>query len=146
MNIFDFRNRLVADYADYVTSFIAIRNARIQQRVKSELDEGFLWPEPSIGLNPAFAPGAWIDELVRDRILHEECAQIFRIKKDAHDVGSGLRLHRQSREKNVLDFSSYRSGDCTQNATNYACLRRDSVGMSHRPIGFRTPTSVTCAR
>ena len=74
MNIFDFRNRLVADYAAYVTSFIAIRDARIQQRVRSELDEGFLWPEPSIGLNPAFAGGAWIDELVRDGILHEECA------------------------------------------------------------------------
>lgn len=94
MNIFDFRNRLVADYAAYVTSFIAIRDARIQQRVRSELDEGFLWPEPSIGLNPAFARGAWIDELVRDGVLHEECARIFRIKRDQQDAGAGLRLHR----------------------------------------------------
>lgn len=49
MNIFDFRNRIIADYAAYVNSFIAIRDERIQQRVKAELDEGFLWPEPSIG-------------------------------------------------------------------------------------------------
>ncbi len=94
MNIFDFRNRLVADYADYVTSFIAIRDRKIQERVRSELDEGFLWPEPSIGLNPAFARGAWIDELVRDGVLHEECARIFRIKRDQQDTGAGLRLHR----------------------------------------------------
>jgi ATP-dependent helicase YprA (DUF1998 family) len=94
MNIFDFRNRIVADYAAYVTSFIAIRDEKIQQRVKAELDEGFLWPEPSIGLNPSFAAGAWINELVRDGVLHEECARIFRIKRDSQDTGSGLRLHR----------------------------------------------------
>jgi len=94
MNIFDYRNRIVADYADYVKSFIAIRDEKIQQRVKAELDEGFLWPEPSIGLNPAFAAGAWVDELVRYGILHEECARIFRIKRGPQDAGSGLRLHR----------------------------------------------------
>jgi hypothetical protein len=27
MNVFDFRDRLVADYAAYVTSFISIRSA-----------------------------------------------------------------------------------------------------------------------
>lgn len=48
MNIFDFRNRIVADYAAYVNSFIAIRDERIQQRVKAELDEGFLWPERAL--------------------------------------------------------------------------------------------------
>src|SRR5262249_50362405 len=88
------RNRIVADYADYIKSFIAIRDDKIQQRVKAELEEGFLWPEPSIGLNPAFAAGAWVDELVRNGTLHEECARIFRIKRDPQDAGSGLRLHR----------------------------------------------------
>jgi hypothetical protein len=55
MNIFDFRDRLVGDYANYVRSFIAIQDDRIQERVKTELAEGLLWPEPSIGLNPTFA-------------------------------------------------------------------------------------------
>jgi len=40
MNIFDFRDRLVGDYANYVRSFIAIQDDRIQERVKTELAEG----------------------------------------------------------------------------------------------------------
>ena len=64
MNIFDFRDRLVGDYADYVKSFIAIREERIRNQVDQDLAGGFLWHEPSIGLNPSFAKGAWIDELV----------------------------------------------------------------------------------
>ena len=98
MNIFHFRDRLVADYADYVTSFIAIRDERIQEEVKNELERGFLWPEPSIGLNPAFAKGAWIDELVSQGLLHTECGRIFRIKRNSDDAGSGLRLHRHQVE------------------------------------------------
>ncbi len=98
MDIFDFRDRLVADYADYVTSFIAIHDHRIQEEVDSELAQGLLWPEPSIGLNPAFAKGAWIDKLVSRGVLHQECSRIFRIKRAAADSGSGLRLHRHQVE------------------------------------------------
>lgn len=98
MNIFDFRDRLVADYAAYVTSFIAIRNPDIQEKVDLELTTGLLWPEPSIGLNPSFAKGAWIDELVSRGVLHAECARIFRVKRSKDDPGSGLRLHRHQLE------------------------------------------------
>src|SRR5437868_5056699 len=94
MNVFDFRNRLVADYAAYITSFIAIRDPRVQAQVDEDLAAGFLWPEPSIGLNPSFAAGAWIDELVQQNVLHPECGRIFRVKRDKDDPGAGLRLHR----------------------------------------------------
>ncbi|HXH26020.1 MAG TPA: DEAD/DEAH box helicase, partial [Vicinamibacterales bacterium] len=94
MNVFDFRDRLIADYAAYVTSFISIRDPRIRARVDEDLAEGLLWPEPSIGLNPAFASGAWIDQLVADGVLHPDCARVFRIKRHRDDAGSGLRLHR----------------------------------------------------
>ena len=66
MNVFNFRDRLVADYAAYVTSFISIRDSRIRERVDQDLAEGLLWPEPSIGLNPSFAKGGWIDDLVAE--------------------------------------------------------------------------------
>ena len=94
MNVFEFRDRLVADYGAYVTSFISIRDPRIQERVDRDLAEGLLWPEPSIGLNPSFAKGAWIDELVTQGVLHAECGRIFRIKRSKDDAGAGLRLHR----------------------------------------------------
>lgn len=94
MNVFEFRDRIVSDYAAYVTSFISIRDTRIRERVEQDLAEGLLWPEPSIGLNPSFAKGAWIDELVAAGVLHPECARIFRVKRHKDDSGSGLRLHR----------------------------------------------------
>jgi ATP-dependent helicase YprA (DUF1998 family) len=94
MNVFEFRDRLVADCAAYVTSFISIRDPRIREQVDEDLSEGLLWPEPSIGLNPSFAKGAWIDELVATGVLHGGCAQVFRVKRHKDDRGSGLRLHR----------------------------------------------------
>jgi hypothetical protein len=62
MNVFELRERLVGDYADYTRSFIAVRDERIRELVESELESGLLWPDPIIQLNPAFEPGEWIDE------------------------------------------------------------------------------------
>src|SRR5947209_7568946 len=94
MNIFDFRRRLVDDYAGYTRGFIHVREPRLQDFVNSQLDGGVLWPEPLIQLNPAFEPGESIDELVARRQLHPECSRIFRRKPRADSVGDPLRLHR----------------------------------------------------
>ena len=53
MNVFDLRQRLVDDYADYTRSFVVIRDERIRERVDRELGEGLLWPQPIVQLNPA---------------------------------------------------------------------------------------------
>ncbi len=55
MNIFDFRNQLIGDYASYIKSFIQIRDPHISSYVQQKLQEGVLWPEPLIQLNPLFA-------------------------------------------------------------------------------------------
>ena len=55
MNVFELRNRLIEDYRAYVTSFVSIRDSRIQTQVKTELTGELLWPEPRIAINPAFA-------------------------------------------------------------------------------------------
>ena len=86
MNIFDFRDRLIQDYSQYVKSFIKIRDTRISEYVEKELNDGALWPDPLIQLNPAFENGEWIDELVKQGILHEECSRIFSIKNDETNV------------------------------------------------------------
>lgn len=93
MNVFDLRNRLIQDYADYIRSFIHIQDERIQQKVKDELERGLLWPEPLLQLNPNFEPGAWIDELVGMKQLHDESRRIFRLKEDGKP-DRPLRLHR----------------------------------------------------
>jgi len=97
MDVFALRDSLISDYENYVKSFIAIRDDRIRTHVEAELAGGAFWPEPRIGLNPAFAPGRTVDELVADGVLHSECERIFRVKES----GGGsrpLRLHKHQEE------------------------------------------------
>ena len=82
MNIFDLRNQLITDYANYIKSFIRIRDSRISRRVEDEMGQGLLWPDPLIQLNPSFLPGSSIDELVAEGTLETECSRIFRRDKD----------------------------------------------------------------
>jgi hypothetical protein len=85
MNVLDLRTRLANDYARYTRSFIKIADPRINERVERALNNGALWPEPLLQLNPTFLPGGTIEDLVADATLHSECARIFRINKSDSD-------------------------------------------------------------
>ena len=99
IDVFDLRERLVDDYADYTRSFVVIRDERIAEHVDRELEEGLLWPDPIVQLNPAFESGGTVDELVAEGLLHERCGPIFRRGKSAADKnGETLQLHRHQRE------------------------------------------------
>lgn len=98
MNVFELRRRLINDYADYVRSFIRIRDPRIKACVDEHLDDGLLWPDPLIQLNPSFEQGESIDDLVEGGTLHPECRGIFRLKAGQQDQGKMLRLHRHQAE------------------------------------------------
>jgi ATP-dependent helicase YprA (DUF1998 family) len=94
VNVFELRDRLVADYGDFTRSFLQIHDERVRMRVDAELDSGLLWPEPLIQLNPTFEPGGTIDELVDEGVLDSRCRAIFRRDKDKSPEGEVLRLHR----------------------------------------------------
>ncbi|HEY7782755.1 MAG TPA: DEAD/DEAH box helicase [Ktedonobacterales bacterium] len=94
MNVFELRDHLIADYRAYVESFMRIRDPRIREYVHDSLESGALWTEPLLQLNPAFASGATIDELVAAGTLHQECQRIFRLKGDQRDFGTPLSLHK----------------------------------------------------
>ena len=94
MDIFEFRRELINDYSSYTRSFIEILDPKVRQYVFRQLDDGALWPDPLIQLNPSFEPGATIDELVAEKVLHDECGRIFRIKPDVQGWGQPLQLHR----------------------------------------------------
>jgi len=99
MDVFELRRKLVNSYADYIRSFIQIRDARIDAKVKEELNSGLLWPEPLIQLNPSFEPGRTVDELVDEGILDQTCRKVFRMRKTELDSsGQPLRLHRHQEE------------------------------------------------
>jgi ATP-dependent helicase YprA (DUF1998 family)/very-short-patch-repair endonuclease len=99
MNVFELRDRLVADYSSYTRSFIKMADPRISERVDSELNAGAFWPEPLLQLNPTFLSAGTIDQLVAEGMLHPECAKIFRIEKSDTDyTGKPLLLHTHQRE------------------------------------------------
>jgi len=98
MNVFELRDRLIDDYASFVTSYVNIRDPEIRSYVENEFASGALWPEPLIQLNPSFQRAETIDELVADGTLCEECSRIFRRKTSPLDGGKGMRLYKHQSE------------------------------------------------
>ncbi|MFA7233744.1 MAG: DEAD/DEAH box helicase [Terrimicrobiaceae bacterium] len=99
MNVFDLRDRLVADYKSYTRSFIKIKDSRVCGHVDAALNAGAFWPEPLLQLNPTFFPGGTVDELTGAGVLHPECTRIFRIdKSDADHTGKPLLLHTHQKD------------------------------------------------
>jgi hypothetical protein len=96
MDVFGLHNQVISEYAAYTRSFIRIADPRVKDEVDRQIQNGLLWPHPLIQLNPSFAPGGNIDELIREQVLHPECDRIFRIKQNDNDSGrpphSGLAL------------------------------------------------------
>ena len=98
MDVFDLRDRLVADYASYTRSFIKIEDPRISARVESDLNAGAFRPEPLLQLNPTFLPGGITEDLFEQGTLYFECSKIFRIdKSDTDHTGKQLLLHTHER-------------------------------------------------
>lgn len=95
MDVFELRDKIVrGDYAKYTSSFIEIADDRIHKEVEEKFAAGLLWPEPLLQLNPSFASGGDIDELVGKNVLHPLCGEIFRLaKSEADPVGSPMQLY-----------------------------------------------------
>lgn len=98
MNVFELREKLIADYCSFVKGFITIKDESIKEMVANELNDGLLWPDPLIQLSPFFESGESIEELIKSNILHPLCKQIFRIKRDETDFGKQMQLHRHQTE------------------------------------------------
>src|SRR5450631_1471108 len=97
MNVFELRDRLISDYSSYIRSFIKIRDERVDALVTSCLDQGLLWPDPLIQLNPNFEFAGSVEAMCSEGILHPECARIFRARK-LEGVGKTLQLYRHQAE------------------------------------------------
>ncbi len=94
MDVFNLHDRLISDYAAYTESFIRIADDRIRATVREEINDGLLWPDPLLQLNPNFEPGAAITDLVTTGVLHRDCDRIFRAKADENDLGAPMTLYR----------------------------------------------------
>ena len=98
MDVFRLRDVVIRDYAEYVRSFVRIRDTQIDEFVARNLREEVLWPQPLIQLNPNFEMGGWIDGLVEEGLLNPKSRDVFRLKTDDEPIGSPMRLHRHQVE------------------------------------------------
>ena len=99
MDVFDFRDKLVDEYARFTRSFVRIRAADIKTHVDQEYAAERFWPAPMVQLNPAFVSGGDIGRFVAEGVLHPECERIFRAGKSAAGApGAALTLHRHQEQ------------------------------------------------
>lgn len=89
---------VLEDYQSFVEGFLEIKDDDVRAKVQEEIAEGLLWPEPWLGLNPSFASGGSIDQLVAEGLLHSDCRSIFRRRENDVDPGVALRLHQHQRD------------------------------------------------
>ncbi len=82
VDVFKVHEQLIADYRSFTTSSVLVKNDRIQNTVDEALVQGDQWPDPWLSLNPSFAPGGTVTELVQEGLLHRECERIFRVGKE----------------------------------------------------------------
>ncbi|MFE9332994.1 protein kinase [Streptomyces sp. NPDC006925] len=81
MDVFGIHAELISEYEDFTKSATVIRDARIEGFVAEDLAAKSQWPDPWLSLNPFFADGGQVTDLVRDDILHPKCAEIFQAGK-----------------------------------------------------------------
>lgn len=108
MDIFEFHRDVVDDYAEYVQSFIDVRDHRIREKVDEELKSGRLWPDPLIQFNPAYREASTIESLCAEGTLEKPVEDIFAgFRLYEHQVAA-LRLG--SQEKDFVVTSGTGSG------------------------------------
>ena len=88
MKAFEFDHNLIETYARFSRSFSTIRAEDIKSQIEREYDEGRFWPDALLSLNPRFASGPTVDDLVASGDLDEATGKIFRIGAES------IRLHR----------------------------------------------------
>ncbi len=99
MDAFRVHKKLIHDYRSFSEGFVDIRDRRIAGHVAEQAHKGRQWPEPWLALNPSFATGGGIDQLVAAGTLHPGCARIFRVgKQEAGEGGRPMVLHRHQAE------------------------------------------------
>ncbi len=78
MNILKTHAKIIEDYASYIRSFIKIADPRIHEKVKAELEQGKLWPEPLLQFNPSYHKTDSLIKLTNTGVLHPDIAEIFK--------------------------------------------------------------------
>lgn len=93
MDAFGVLEKVLGDYKSFVSGFLNIRDPEVLEKVATEIDNGLLWPEPWLALNPAFESGGSVSELVTVGVLHPDATGIFRARSEEDPVGREIAFH-----------------------------------------------------
>ena len=93
MDVFQVRDRLIEDYREFTGSFVDIHDETIRRHVAERMASGYQWPDPWLSLNPSFASGGSVSELIQQGLLQPQAKDIFRLPN-----GRELHLHRHQKE------------------------------------------------
>jgi superfamily II DNA/RNA helicase len=88
-DVFRLRDQVVGEYRHYFASFVNINDQRLNGYVEEQLEQGTLWPDAVLQLNPSFAPARTLQELADAEVIRPETARFF---------GPTLRLYRHQEE------------------------------------------------
>ena len=89
LDVFRLKDSVVSEYRDYLQSFVQVLDPRVDKYVAEMLDQGTLWPDAVLQLNPAFEMDQTLGELAQQGLLTADTARFF---------GPELRLYRHQRE------------------------------------------------
>ncbi|APU44685.1 protein kinase domain-containing protein [Streptomyces sp. TN58] len=101
MDVFGVHRDLIDEYRAFTQGGTIIRDERVADFVRRDLDAKSQWPNPWISLNPFFDSAGTVAELASQGVLHPECARIFQAKKTRGGTvcdGRPLTLHQHQRE------------------------------------------------
>lgn len=108
MDAFRVHRQLIDDYRSFTEGFVDIRDPRLRDAIKQQSLEGAQWPDPWLSLNPSFAPGGRVDDLVHSGLLHERCAQVFAAKSPGEQhTPFALYQHQREAIQAASDGASY---------------------------------------
>ncbi|MGP3920444.1 DEAD/DEAH box helicase [Nonomuraea sp. 10N515B] len=99
MDVFEVHGQLVKDYDEFTTSLVNVRDPRIAAHLQDEREARARWPHPWVSLNPRFASGGTVTELIGRDLLHPGCERLFRFKSNENDLGRDtITLHQHQRD------------------------------------------------
>ena len=79
MNVFELHKAIMDDYKAYIESFVNISDDRILSKVRDEISNGKLWPEPLIQFNPSFRRAVDLNQLTDvEKIIHPALNHVFK--------------------------------------------------------------------
>jgi ATP-dependent helicase YprA (DUF1998 family) len=110
VDVFSLDQFVIGQYKAFSRSFANIRSPEISAKVDFLYDDKSFWPEPLLQINPHYASGGSIRDLVNGGMLEPECEEVFKDKwglPRQSDPSLKLRKHQEQAISFAKERQSY---------------------------------------